>query len=132
MARSPQASQPIQTFTVGYAMRTPDNELEAARRIAAHIGATHHERIIDANDWWRGFEQYIYHHDEPNANPSAVSLLLLAEMTAQQVKVVLTGLGGDELFGGYGHHRHLPTALRRARTWGRALRPLDGLFRAAE
>jgi asparagine synthase (glutamine-hydrolysing) len=132
MSGSRYASQPIQTFTVGYAMETRDNELEQARRIAAHFGAAHHERVIDAEAWWRGFERYIYHHDEPNANPSAVSLLLLAEETARHVKVVLTGLGGDELFGGYGHHRTLPTALHRARTWGRALRPLDALFRAAE
>lgn len=120
----------IETFTVGYATTTPDNELAAARRIAAHFGTAHHERVIDAEDWWRGFEQYIYHHDEPNANPSAVSLLLLAEQTAKRVKVVLTGLGGDELFCGYGHHRVIPWAL--TRRWGRALAPLDGVFRLIE
>jgi asparagine synthase (glutamine-hydrolysing) len=120
----------IETFTVGYAMATGDNELAAARRIAAHFGTAHHERVIDAEDWWRGFERYIYHHDEPNANPSAVSLLLLAEETAKRVKVVLTGLGGDELFCGYGHHRIIPWAL--TRRWGRALAPLDGIFRRVE
>jgi asparagine synthase (glutamine-hydrolysing) len=120
----------IATFTVGYAMATPDNELAAARRIAAHFETAHHERVIDAEDWWRGFERYVYHHDEPNANPSAVSLLLLAEETAKRVKVVLTGLGGDELFCGYGHHRVIPWAL--TRRWGRALARLDGVFRLIE
>jgi asparagine synthase (glutamine-hydrolysing) len=120
----------IETFTVGYATTTPDNELAAARRIAAHFGTTHHERVIDAEDWWRGFERYIYHHDEPNANPSAVSLLLLAEETAKRVKVVLTGLGGDELFYGYGHHRIIPWVL--TQRWGHALAPLDGVFRLIE
>jgi asparagine synthase (glutamine-hydrolysing) len=120
----------VRTFTVGYDADTPDNELIAARQIAAHFGAQHHERVITADDWWGGFERYIFHHDEPNANPSAVSLLLLAEDTARQVKVVLTGLGGDELFCGYPHHRVVPWLLE-AR-WGQSLRPLDALFRLIE
>jgi asparagine synthase (glutamine-hydrolysing) len=101
----------VKTYTIGYDASTPDNELLHARRIAAHFGADHHERVIKAEDWWNGFERYVYHHDEPNANSSAVSLLLLAEMTAQHVKVVLTGLGGDELFGGYANHRIIPQIL---------------------
>lgn len=107
----------IKTFTVGYAARTPDNELAQARRIATHFETDHHERVINAETWWDGFERYVYAHDEPNANPSAVSLLLLSEITAQQVKVVLTGLGGDELFGGYPHHHAIPNLLRRQERW---------------
>ncbi len=103
--------QQVKTYTVGYAAETPDNELDHARRVAAHFNTEHHERIITAADWWQGLLKYIYHHDEPNANPSAVSLLLLAEMTGRQVKVVLTGLGGDELFGGYPHHHSIPALL---------------------
>lgn len=102
----------VKTYTVGYATKTRDNELLQARRIAAHFGADHHERVISAEDWWAGFEGYVYHHDEPNANASAVSLMLLAEMTARDVKVALTGLGGDELFGGYVNHHRLPRILK--------------------
>jgi asparagine synthase (glutamine-hydrolysing) len=105
---SQEAGGRVKTFTVGYEGDTPDNELAQAGRIAAHFGADHHARVITADDWWAGLERYVYHHDEPNANSSAVSLLLLAEETARNVKVVLTGLGGDELFGGYAHHRTLP------------------------
>ncbi|MBW4439167.1 MAG: asparagine synthase (glutamine-hydrolyzing) [Pleurocapsa minor GSE-CHR-MK-17-07R] len=95
----------VKTFTVGYNSSTPDNELAQARRIAGHFGADHHERVITAEDWWDGFQRYVYHHDEPNANSSAISLMLLSEETAKHVKVVLTGLGGDELFAGYSNHR---------------------------
>jgi len=100
------------TFTVGYAGDLPDNELTQAAAVAAHFGAQHTERLITAAEWWAGFDRYVYHHDEPNANSSAVSLLLLAEETARHVKVVLTGLGGDELFSGYGNHRILPSIIR--------------------
>ena len=130
MAKS--ADGRIKTFTVGYDMPTPDNELLQARRIAEHFRTEHHERVISAADSWRGFNDYVYYHDEPNANASAVSLLLLAEQTAREVKVVLTGLGGDELFGGYGLHHTLAWIMRARRTWGGVLRGFTGIFRSLE
>lgn len=130
MAR--EAGGRIKTFTVGYAARTADNELLQARRVAEHFKTEHHERVITADDWWRGFLKTIYHHDEPCANPSAVSLLLLAEDTARAVKVVLTGLGGDELFGGYPSHAALPAMLRRGAAWGKLAAPLGDALGALE
>lgn len=125
-------AETVQTFTVGYDTPTPDNELAQARRVAAHFGANHHEHIISAAGWWRGFQDYIYHEEEPTANASAVSLMLLAEQAAQQVKVVLTGLGGDELFGGYPHHRNIPALLARQARWGARLAPYERLLAALE
>ncbi len=122
----------IKTFTVGYDFRTADNELLHARRIASHFNTDHHERTITAAEWWDGFLSYVYHEDEPTANPSAVSLMLLAEETAKHVKVVLTGLGGDELFSGYPHHQNIPALLQRQARWGNLLRPLDGPLGALE
>lgn len=122
----------ILTYTVGYDMKTPDNELLHARRVAEHFNTDHYERVITADDWWAGFQKYIYHHDEPCANPSAISLLLLAEDTARHVKVVLTGLGGDELFGGYPNHRAIPQMLQNRAAWGRWLTPFNGAFAALE
>ncbi|MAS36692.1 MAG: asparagine synthase (glutamine-hydrolyzing) [Anaerolineaceae bacterium] len=122
----------IKSFTIGYDMRTPDNELEYARRIAHHFHTDHHERVINAEDWWNGLLRYVYAHDEPNANPSAVSLLLLSEETARHVKVVLTGLGGDELFGGYPHHHNIPQLLRHQTAWGRWLSPMQTVMSALE
>ncbi len=108
----------IKTFSVGYEVgkgaANPDDETLHARRIAAHFGADHHERIITADDWWNFLLAYVYHHDEPNANPSIISLQALAEVTAQHVKVVLNGTGGDELFAGYRSHRRYPWIVRNA------------------
>lgn len=122
----------IKTYTIGYDMDTPDNELAQAHRIAGHFQTDHHEHVINADDWWEGLQRYVYYHDEPNANPSAISLLLLAEETAKQVKVVLTGLGGDELFGGYPHHHTIPQLLRNHESWGQFLAPADGMLAALE
>jgi asparagine synthase (glutamine-hydrolysing) len=129
MAR--EADGRIKTFTVGYDADTRDNELLHARRIAEHFGTDHHERVINADDWWNGFTEYVYYHDEPNANPSAVSLMLLSEDTARHVKVVLTGLGGDELFGGYMHHRSIPWALQTQERFG-WLSPLSATLGSLE
>jgi asparagine synthase (glutamine-hydrolysing) len=106
----------IKTFTVGYTGGDyQDNELEAARQTAACFDSEHHELRLTAIDWWSNVCQYVYAHEEPNANPSAVSLLALSKLTAQSVKVVLNGIGSDELFAGYPVHRTLPQALKRAR-----------------
>lgn len=132
---SREAEGRVKTFTVGYDSApegAQDNELLHARRIAEYFKTEHHERVISAADWWRGFEHAITAHDEPIANPSAVSLLLLAETTAQQVKVVLTGLGGDELFGGYSLHHTLAWILRAKHSWGSLLAPLAGMFGGLE
>ncbi len=108
----------IKTFSVGYDVGrgadNPDDETLIARRIAGHFGADHHERIITADDWWRFLLAYVYHHDEPNANPSIISLQALSEVTAQHVKVVLNGTGGDELFCGYRSHRRFPWVIHTA------------------
>jgi len=125
-------TQSIKTFTIGYDADVPDNELHHARKIATYFKTDHHERIINAQDWWHGFENYVYHEDEPTANPSAVSLMLLAEDTAKSVKVVLTGLGGDELFCGYPHHRNIPALLQRQQQWGAMVRPFEPILGAME
>jgi len=123
MAR--EAGGRIKTYTVGYDLDTPYNELLYARRLAEHFHTDHQERIISAADWWYGLEKSIYAHDEPIANSSAVPLLLLAEETARHVKVVLTGLGGDELFGGYYTHNTIPQLLRNGQSWGRLFAPFS-------
>ena len=101
----------VETYTVGYDIPTGDNELYQAKRIANHFGASHHEHVIGAEEWWQHYQAYVYHSDEPVDNPSAISLQSLAQVTARDVKVVLNGTGGDELFCGYESHAAWPRML---------------------
>lgn len=123
-----EANGRIKTYTVGYDIDTPYNELRYAERIAKHFQTDHHERVIMADDWWNGLVKSIYYHDEPIANSSAIPLLLLAEETVKDVKVVLTGLGGDELFGGYYTHNTIPQMLANNKSWGHLLEPFSETF----
>jgi len=94
----------LQTFAVGTA-GSPD--LLAARVVADHIGSEHRERVYDAGEAARALPEVVraIEHFDPSLVRSAVPNFLLAEMTAQHVKVVLTGEGADELFAGYEYLR---------------------------
>ncbi len=97
---SKHVSHPLQTFTMGF----PDTGLDErneARAIATHFKTNHMEFEAHPGDLSRLAEQLVAQYDAPYADSSALPLVLLAEQTAQQIKVVLTGDGGDEVFGGY-------------------------------
>jgi asparagine synthase (glutamine-hydrolysing) len=94
----------LRTFAVG-THGSPD--LLAARVVARHVGSEHHERVYDAREAVRVLPDVVraIEHFDPSLVRSAVPNYLLAEMTAQHVKVVLTGEGADELFAGYEYLR---------------------------
>jgi asparagine synthase (glutamine-hydrolysing) len=94
----------LPTFAVGVD-GSPD--LLAARQAAAYLDTDHHERIYTAQEALAIMPAVIrsIEHFDPSLVRSAVPNYLLAEMTARDVKVVLTGEGADELFAGYSYHR---------------------------
>ena len=91
------------TFTVGFDIDGTDryNEIGKAAGIAAHIGAENYPRLITPREFWDAIPRVQYQMDEPLADSSAVALYFLCRHAAKQVKVVLSGEGSDELFGGY-------------------------------
>jgi asparagine synthase (glutamine-hydrolysing) len=119
-------SGPVKTFAVGY-RETAYSELEYARQVAQSIGTDHHEVTIGPDDFFGALPRMIWHEDEPIAWPSSISLYFVSKLAAEQVKVVLTGEGSDELFGGYSRYNFyllnqrwlaryklLPSGVRRA------------------
>ncbi len=98
------ASGPVKTFSVGYA-EAQYSELGYASQVAKAIGTDHHEVSIGMEDFFNALPRLIWHEDEPIAWPSSISLYFVSKLAAQQVKVVLTGEGSDELFGGYERYR---------------------------
>ncbi len=92
-------SEPVRTFSVGFRERSY-NELPYARMVAQQYGTDHHEVVIEPqiNDVVHAM---VDHFDEPFADSSAVAAYYVSEVAAKHVKVVMSGDGGDEIFGGY-------------------------------
>lgn len=105
------AAGPVKTFAVGY-REERFSELSFARRAAGHIGTDHHEVRIGMAEFFNSLPALVWHEDEPISWPSSVSLYYISRLASEQVKVVLTGEGADELFGGYARYR---TTLRNRR-----------------
>ena len=95
---------PVKTFAVGY-QEARFSELSYAAQVARAIGTEHHEVVVGMDDFFTALPRLIWHEDEPISWPSSVSLYFVSKLAAEQVKVVLTGEGSDELFGGYERYR---------------------------
>lgn len=100
-------SGPIKTFTLGF--DEPWDELDDARRVANTFGTEHHETVLHepALSYLR---DAIRHAEEPKVN--SLQLYLLHRFIGEHVKVVLSGLGGDELFAGYDFYGYLARTAR--------------------
>jgi asparagine synthase (glutamine-hydrolysing) len=91
----------IKTFSIGYDAGKDYNELSYASSIAKRFGTEHHELILEPRSFEAFIPKFVYHMDEPVTEGAAISLYFISELTARHVKVVLSGEGADELFGGY-------------------------------
>lgn len=114
-------AKPDKTFTVGFDVNGFD-ETKMAADFSKLCGINNYSRYIPKEEFFDAIPRVQYHTDEPEANLSAVPLLFLSELARQQVKVVLSGEGSDEMFGGYNEYYEtigvraymlLPAALRR-------------------
>jgi len=109
----------LATFSVGFGADLSHDERPYARAVAQRFETEHHEEVLEpkAADLAAAVVRYV---DEPFADSSAIPTLVVAEATARHLKVALSGIGGDETFGGY--PRYLGVRLSEA--WARAPRVL--------
>jgi asparagine synthase (glutamine-hydrolysing) len=126
---------PLNTFSIGFT-ESSFNELPFARAVAERLETTHTEELVtpDAADL---LDDLTWYYDEPFADASALPTFLVSRLAARQVKVVLSGDGGDEAFGGYARYVHdlREAAVRRSMPgWFRRglLGPLSRLWPRAD
>lgn len=109
------------TFTVGFGSDEKYNEIGYAKEFSKYIGKVNKSKVISGEEYWDNFAKIQYHMDEPLADPAAVALFFVCQLAAKDVKVVLSGEGADEIFGGYNVYSEpgataydrLPMGLRR-------------------
>ena len=119
MARN--MSEPVKTFSVGFAEAGRDNELADARLVADAVGAEHHALELTFRDQPVTLEEFAWWLDEPLVDLGALGFLALSKLASSHVTVALSGQGADELLGGYsryvrasaiGHASVLPAPVR--------------------
>ena len=89
------------TFTVGFGEDEKYNEIGYAKEFSKYIHKENNSKVITPDEYWGNFAKIQYHMDEPLADPAAVALFFVCQLASQKVKVVLSGEGADEIFGGY-------------------------------
>ena len=114
---------PVRTFTIGF-QEERFNEADDARAVARQLGTIHHERIVTPAEAMEVIPKLPELYDEPFADSSQIPTYLVSAFAREQVKVALSGDGGDELFGGY--NRYFTTA----RLWS-AVQMLPAPLRSA-
>lgn len=89
------------TFTVGFGKDEKYNEIGWAKNFSKAIGKENTSKVITPEEYWSSLSMIQYHMDEPLADPSAVALYFVCNIASEKLKVVLSGEGADEIFGGY-------------------------------
>jgi asparagine synthase (glutamine-hydrolysing) len=126
-AMAEQSVDPVKTFSIGFEDERFD-ELPHARAVAERFGTDHHELIVRP-DAVELLPKLVRHYGEPFADHSAIPSFYLAEMARREVTVVLTGDGGDEVFGGYGRYANAAMLQRLDRVPAGARRALAAAAR---
>lgn len=88
-------------FTVGFEHGKRYNEISWAENLSKKIKVNHFHKIISSEEFWDSIKKVQYHMDQPLADPSCIALYFVSKLASEHVKVVLSGEGADELFGGY-------------------------------
>jgi len=119
--------RPVRAYTVGFPGTAAADERAHARAVATSVGAEHVEISFGEGDFWRLLPAVAAAMDDPVADYAELPTWRLAEVAARELKVILCGEGGDELFGGYGRYRAVMRPWWKYRRAMRAHGALEGL-----
>ena len=117
------SDRPVKTYSIGYKDMPLFDETHYAREVAAFHNTDHHEIVLSVRDVVSAVPDVLNSFDEPFADSSAIPSFVVSRETARNVKVALSGDGGDELFAGYrmyageywfSFYRRIPATLRRS------------------
>ena len=97
-------AKPDKTYTVGYDIERY-NEIDYAKDLAKKLNIKNTSKKITKEEYMKIIPKIMYHMDEPTSDPAAVALYFVAKLASKDVKVVLSGEGADEFFGGYNTYR---------------------------
>ena len=118
---------PDKTFSVGFDYKD-FNETNYAKELSDKLGIENYRKMVTADEFFEVLPQIQYHMDEPQSNLSSVPLWFLAQLAAEQVTVVLSGEGADELFAGYDYYEDVPSLARFKRVVPRGVRRAWGFL----
>lgn len=100
------------TFTVGFLDKNSKyNEIPYAESLAKELGKENYNKNINSDEYFESIPKVMYHMDEPLADPSCIALYFVDKLASEHLKVVLSGEGADEFFGGYNIY-HEPISLK--------------------
>lgn len=97
-------AKPNKTYTVGYDIPKYD-EINYAKDLANKLNISNESKVINKEEYMESIPKIMYHLDEPTSDPAAISLYFVAKLASKDLKVVLSGEGADEFFGGYNYYR---------------------------
>ncbi len=104
---SEKTAKQINTYTVGFSDPEIADERPYAKLAADTFGSRHHEITITPGDFRDFLPRYVWHMEEPVCEPPAIAMYYVSRLAKQDVKVLLSGEGGDEAFAGYSNYRNL-------------------------
>ena len=104
---SKKTDKPISSYTIGFSHPGVVDERPFARLAAERFGSKHYELSITAREFASFLPEYVWHMEEPVCEPASVALYYVSKLARQYVKVLISGEGGDEAFGGYHNYRNM-------------------------
>ena len=121
------SDKPLNTFSMGFNEAKFDEAIYA-KEIASYLKTNHHEKYLTKDDVVQNFDDILNAYEEPFSDSSQIPTYLLCKHTAKKVSVVLTGDGGDELFGGYYRYNFNPKIWKMIRFLPANIRRLISTF----